>query len=135
MNIGDAKLNVLLENISTTNDLQKKAALYKKASDRLDSIKKKYNTLCEKLQGTTEDESDDEFDNMNLCEIFEKMEQTMKIITSNEYDMESVVDSYLQYKILLENAQKQSVDIKNVLYNVKSQRQKIKLVEIDIDQI
>lgn len=133
MNYKDTKLEEYILQIKENDNNKVKLSNYKKATKRINQLKKKYNNICKALE--EDPESDEEQINMETI-IFELNRiNTQLEEQTEEIDMSEMIQQYMRYKSLLSKLEIESDLIKNEIFKVDKKKNKISVHRLDPDSI
>lgn len=161
MDFSDKKLDSYISNIKNTESSSDDIlSNYKKATRRLDVLKKEYNKLA-KLYGNkdtgsnsdtdadTNDSDDDtesdarreiekessKINKMNIEELIAALEKIKLELETNLDDIDKLIITLRKYNLLSSALKKNFSNLENKIYKVESNRKEITLVEIKSSDI
>jgi len=137
-NTKDDELEKFLSKIKESNNSHNKLLNYQKASNRIDELKTEYKKLCSVLKPKKDKTTKNKQVSQGKISIEKIINELNKINTdmdSEECDMLELINSYTQYKLLLENMETETEKIKNELHKVSQNKNKIVIEKIELDDI
>ncbi len=131
MNTHDVKFEKLIKNIKESKNSNNKLLYYKKANTRLEELKTKYNKLSEALCKQKSKKSDKTDSKLGIEKISLELDKINEQMDNENCDMLELIDNYIQYKLLLDNLETESEKIKNEMFKVNSNKNKITVEKIN----
>lgn len=134
----DKKLDLYISKITENTNTNDKIINYKKAVSRINELKIKYNNLNESLKKNKKTNSKNKKsggNKINIDNMFGELEEIDKKMNDGNCDMVDLIDNYLQYKLLLDNLETETENIKNEIMEVSLVGKKIKINKIDPEDI
>lgn len=145
MNISDEKLDTYIAKIKTGSS-SSKVSNYKKAIARLTELKTEYNNLTNALKNKSTDSDDSETEKkkikkkesdekINIDNILTELHAINTELDKGSNDIKDLVCRYLQYKALLAEMDVASEKIKNEIYKVDENKNKIVIQKIELEDL
>jgi hypothetical protein len=131
----DEKMEKIIQNIKESKNSSNKLLYYKKANIRLVELKTKYNKLCEALKKPKTKPSDKPDNKISIEKIITELDKIYEQTENKNCDMLELIDNYVQYKLLLDNLEIESDKIKNEIFKVNNDKNKITIEKMDIKEI
>jgi phenylalanyl-tRNA synthetase alpha subunit len=129
----DDKLEKFISRIKESKNSNNKLLNYKKATDRLDELKTEYNKLCEALKkNKKQDKSENK---ISIEKISVELNKINEELDNENCDILKSIDSYVQYKLLLDSLEFESEKIKNEIFKVNLNKNKINIVKLEPNDI
>lgn len=133
-NSKDNKLDQYITRIKESNNSNNKLLNYKKAVNRLDELKIDYNNLCTALKINTKNKEKSK-DKTTMEKIINELNKINMELDDESNDMHTIIDNYIQYKLLLENLETENENFKNEILKVEQSKGKISISKINPDEI
>lgn len=145
MNISDEKLDTYIAKIKTGSS-SSKVSNYKKAIARLSELKTEYNNLTNALKNKSTDSDDSETEKkkikkkepdekINIDNILTELHAINTELDKGSNDIKDLVCRYLQYKALLAEMDVAAEKIKNEIYKVDENKNKIVIQKIELEDL
>ena len=134
----DKKLETYISKIDEKDsNFNDKISNYKKATTRINELKTKYNNLNESLKKNkdTKTKNKKSTGKINVDDVLNELNDIDKKMNSDNCDMIELINNYLQYKLLLDNLESETENIKNDISEVSLVGKKIKITKIDAEDI
>ena len=133
-----------LTKLKESNNSKNKLLHYKKAVKRLDELESEYNSLSKALEKPPAKKSTSsktkirqKYDNtpISIEKIIKELSKIMDEIETNKDDMSQVINSYIQYKLLLDDLDTETSKMKNEIASIGLNKNKITITKLDPDNI
>ena len=132
----DSKLEEYIQKIKDSKNSNNKLTNYKKATVRLDELKTEYNKLCDALKKTKKKTVDAKSEsNASIDKIITELNHINEELDNEKCDIKALIDNYVQYKSLLDSLEGETEKMKNEIYKVTSNKNKIAITKLEPDEI
>lgn len=133
-NIKDDKLEKYMSRIKESNNSNNKLLNYDKATKRLEELKNNYNNLCNVLK-TNKNKPTKIGKNISIEKIISGLNDIDANIDNGQIDMIELFNNYTQYKLLLNDLESETENIKNEIYKVDQKKDKISIQKLDPNEL
>jgi len=131
-NIKDDKLELYITKIKTSNNNHNKVLNYKRASNRINELKIEYNKFCEMLKPKKKCKKNTSIvHNISIDQIMTELNNIDLVIDQGTSSMRELIDNYIRYKLLLSELELESEQIKNEIFEIKENKNKIIMNKLD----
>lgn len=141
----DETLEHCIQKIKESNNSKTKLANYKKATKRLDELQSEYNKLSEVLKKPSGKKSDKtkksdkkktaSSNSISIEKITSELDKILEEIDGEKSDMFELINSYVQYKLLLGDLNTEADKISNEINQVVMHKNKITITKLDPDDV
>lgn len=135
----DENLEKFIKKIKESNNSSNKLFNYKKATARLDELKNEYNNLCLAIKSDkktiVKKHSNKENKKLNTEKIIKELNEINSQMDDERSNLASMIDNYIRYKLLLDDLEIESENIKNEIFKVEQNKSKIIIHKLDLDEM